>query len=193
MIKALATGEIQIITNCGLISEGLDVPAVEAVLLARPTQSLALYLQQVGRSLRLAPGKDRALILDCAGNLYRFGLPDAEQQWSLDGKPRRQREPGGDMPRLRHCEACGAINAPKAKTCTTCGESLAPTPQEQREIEAELRRVEHLRRIEALRGMRYGEALAWAGRDETKLQQVAAARGYRRGWIWHRLREVASS
>jgi hypothetical protein len=84
-------------------------------------------------------------------------------------------------------------NPPKAKTCMACGESLRPTPQEQREIEAELRRVEHLRRIEALRGMSYGKALAWAGRDETKLQQVAAARGYRRGWVWHRLQEIASS
>jgi DNA repair protein RadD len=188
LIKALATGDLEIITNCGIISEGLDVPAVEAVLLARPTQSLALYLQQVGRALRPSPGKARALILDCAGNLYRHGMPDAERQWSLDGKPRRQREQS-DMPRLRHCEHCEAINPPKAKTCMACGADLRPTPQEQREIEAELRRVEHLRRIEALRGMSYGKALAWAGRDETKLHQVAAARGYRRGWVWHRLQE----
>lgn len=188
LIKALMTGEIHVITNCGLISEGLDVPAVEAVLLARPTQSLALYLQQVGRALRPSPGKARALILDCAGNLYRHGMPDSDRQWSLDGKPRRQREPG-DMPRLRHCEHCEAINPPKAKTCMACGADLEPTPHEQREIEAELRRVEHLRRIEALRGMSYGKALQWAGRDESKLHQVAAARGYRRGWIWHRLQE----
>jgi superfamily II DNA or RNA helicase len=188
MIRALATGEIHVITNCGLISEGLDVPAVEAVLLARPTQSLALYLQQVGRALRLSPGKDRAMVLDCAGNLYRFGLPDAMRQWTLDGRPRRQREPS-DMPQLRRCEHCEAINPPKAPTCVACGADLKPTPQEQREIEAELRRVEHLRRIEALRGMSYGKALQWAGSDEAKLQQVAAARGYRRGWVWHRLQE----
>src|SRR5258705_4662931 len=92
IIKALATGQIQVITNCGLISEGLDVPAVEAVLLVRPTQSLALYLQQVGRSLRPSPGKDRALVLDLAGNLFRHGMPDAEREWSLAGKPRKQRE-----------------------------------------------------------------------------------------------------
>jgi DNA repair protein RadD len=156
LIEALATGEIPVVTNCGLISEGLDVPAVEAVLLARPTQSLALYLQQVGRALRLSPGKDRALILDCAGNLYRHGMPDAMRQWTLDGKPRRQREPG-DMPQLRHCEHCEAINPPKAPACSACGADLRPTPAQQREIEAELRRVEHLRHIEALRSMRYPE------------------------------------
>jgi DNA repair protein RadD len=189
LIKALATGKLEIITNCGIISEGLDVPAVEAVLLARPTQSLSLYLQQVGRALRLAPGKDRALILECAGNLYRHGMPDAERQWSLDGKPRRQREPG-DMPRLRHCEHCSAINPPKAPTCTACGADLKPTSAEQREIETELRRIEHLRDIGALRSMRYTEAIAWAGSDEAKLHQVAAARGYRPGWVWHRKQDL---
>jgi ribosomal protein L40E len=94
------------------------------------------------------------------------------------------------MPALRRCEQCEAINPPKAPSCSACGADLRPTPQEQREIEAELRRVEHLRRIEALRGMSYGKALAWAGRDESKLHQVAAARGYRRGWVWHRLQEL---
>ena len=189
MIWALATGEIQVITNCGLISEGLDVPAIEAVLLVRPTQSLALYLQQVGRALRPAPGKDRALILDLAGNLYRHDLPDANREWSLEGKPRKQRE-RSEMPRLRRCEACEAINPPKAPTCTACGASLKPTPAEQREIEAELRQIEHLRHVEALRGMRYAEALEWAGAEEIRLHQVAAARGYRSGWVWHRLQEL---
>jgi DNA repair protein RadD len=190
MIKALGTGELEIITNCGIISEGLDVPAVEAVLLARPTQSLALYLQQVGRALRPSPGKDRALILDCAGNLYRHGMPDDGRQWSLAGKPRRQREPS-EAPRLRHCEHCDAINPAKAKTCVACGADLRPTPQEQREIETELRQVEQLRHSEALRGMSYGRALKWAGSDESKLRQVAAARGYRPGWVWHRKQELS--
>lgn len=189
LIEALATGEIEILTNCGLISEGLDVPAVEAVLLARPTQSLALFLQQVGRALRPAPGKDRALILDCAGNLYRHGLPDDDRQWTLEGKARRQREQS-DMPQLRRCEHCEAVNPPKAPTCVACGADLRPTPQEQREIDTELRRIEHIRQNEELRRMSYGKALAWAGRDETKLQQLAAARGYRRGWAWHRLQEL---
>jgi DNA repair protein RadD len=64
ILKALESGEIRIVTNCGLISEGVNIPAVEAALLARPTQSTGLYLQQVGRALRIAPGKDRAIILD---------------------------------------------------------------------------------------------------------------------------------
>jgi len=192
LIKALATGEIQVISSCGLISEGLDVPAVEAVLLVRPTQSLALYLQQVGRALRPSPGKERALILDCAGNLYRHGMPDADRQWSLEGKPGRQREQS-DAPRLRRCEQCTAINRPKATTCSACGADLKPTPQEQREVEAELRRVEHLKHLESIRRMSYRQVVEWAGGDETRLHQVATARGYARGWVWYRLQELEAA
>jgi superfamily II DNA or RNA helicase len=188
MIQALGTGEIQIICNCGLISEGLDVPGIEAVLLVRPTQSVALYLQQVGRALRLAPSKDRALILDCSGNIWRHGLPDAPREWSLrEGKPRKQRE-SGNRPRLRVCECCEAINPPRSQTCSTCGSDLKPTPQEMREIAAELQRIEDLKRIEHLRSMRYIEAIEWAGNDYAKLTQVAAARGYKPGWVWHQQR-----
>jgi superfamily II DNA or RNA helicase len=186
-IKALAAGEISLITNCGLISEGVDVPAVEAVVLARPTQSLGLHLQMVGRALRIAPGKEKALILDLAGNSYRHGLPDADRKWSLDGSPRKQRE--RNPPQPRHCEYCDAVNKPRAPTCTSCGESLL-TLQERIEIEAELKRVEDLRQFEAVRTMNYRDAVDWAGSDKACLEQVAAARGYARGWVWHRMQEL---
>lgn len=189
IIRALASGEITVICNCGLIAEGVDVPAVEAVLLARPTQSLAMYLQMVGRALRLAPRKDRAMILDLAGNLYRHGMPDADRQWSLEGKPRKGRE-RCDAPHLRPCDSCGAINRPKAPSCTACGDNLAPTPAELREIEAELRRIETLEQLEELRKMTYRQAVDWAGRDEAKLHEVAAARGYAPGWVFHRVLEL---
>src|SRR5262249_49979148 len=105
LIAALATTQVQIVSNCGLISEGLDVPNVMAAILLRPTKSLALYLQQVGRALRPAPGKDRALILDHAGNTYRFGLADAPRCWSLEGRPRGET---GEAP-VRRCPEGGAL------------------------------------------------------------------------------------
>ena len=91
-VAAFAAGRLRVLSNVELFGEGFDVPGVEAVVLARPTQSLALHLQQVGRALRPAPGKEHALILDHAGNLARHGLPDAPRVWSLDAQPRRQRE-----------------------------------------------------------------------------------------------------
>ena len=86
-IASLGNGGLDVLCNCGLISEGVDVPAIGAAILLRPTASVALYLQQVGRALRPSPGKDRAIILDFAGNVARHGLPDEPRAWSLDAKP----------------------------------------------------------------------------------------------------------
>jgi superfamily II DNA or RNA helicase len=103
LIAALADGRLDILCNCGLISEGLDVPGVEAVTLLRPTMSRALYLQQVGRGLR--PGKPRAVILDHAGCTLRHGLPDAPHEWTLHGRQ-------ADSAAERHTRQCESQHAP---------------------------------------------------------------------------------
>jgi DNA repair protein RadD len=68
LIQGLATGEIEILVSCDLISEGLDVPSVGAIILLRPTESLALAMQQIGRWMRPAEGKAHLCVLDHAGN-----------------------------------------------------------------------------------------------------------------------------
>jgi superfamily II DNA or RNA helicase len=77
--------QIQVLTNCALFDEGLDIPGLDGVILARPTASLSRYLQMVGRSLRVAQGKEHAIIIDLAGNWERLGMPDDERNWTLDG------------------------------------------------------------------------------------------------------------
>ena len=69
-IGRFVSGETLILSNVDLFGEGFDVPAIEAVIMLRPTQSLSLYLQQVGRGLRPLAGKETAIILDHAGNSY---------------------------------------------------------------------------------------------------------------------------
>jgi superfamily II DNA or RNA helicase len=183
LIAALATGEIQVLCNCGLISEGLDVPVVTAAILLRPTKSLALYLQQVGRCLRPVPGKTKALILDHAGNTYRFGPADLERAWSLEGKAGKGEAP----PPLQRCSACGALILAAAMTCSECGTVLRePKP-----------RAPHVERASAplvatdwLAAMTYRRVLRWAGGDRDRLHLVAAARGYKPGWVYYRLQEL---
>ena len=189
LIAALGNGSINVICNCGLVSEGVDIPAIGAAIMLRPTASLALYLQQVGRALRPAPGKHKALILDFAGNTARHGMPDQPREWSLDTKPTRQREkPEGQ--RLRRCPSCTALNRPSAHSCANCGADLR-TARERREVEMVLRLAEQ-REVEAkVRNMSYGARLAWARGDEQRLLLVERACGYKRGWTWHRLRELA--
>jgi superfamily II DNA or RNA helicase len=186
LIAALGTGAIQVLCNCGLISEGLDVPVVTAAILLRPTKSLALHLQQVGRCLRPAPGKAKALILDHAGNTFRFGPADLERAWSLEGKAGK----GEALPPMQRCTGCGAIIPAAAMTCTECGTVLrVPKP-----------RTPHTERAGAtlvatdrLATMSYGQALRWAGGDRDRLHLVARARGYKPGWVYYRLQELAEA
>lgn len=82
-VEAFKSGAIQVLVNVDIFSEGFDCPDVEFVQLARPTLSLAKYLQQVGRGLRKAAGKDSCMIIDNVG-LYRvFGLPVADRDWDM--------------------------------------------------------------------------------------------------------------
>ena len=74
-------GKIDIIVNVNIFSEGFDCPDIEFIQLARPTRSLTMYLQQVGRGLRITEGKSKCIILDNVGMYSRFGLPDANRHW----------------------------------------------------------------------------------------------------------------
>jgi superfamily II DNA or RNA helicase len=166
-----------------LISEGLDVPGVVAAILLRPTKSLALFLQQVGRALRPAPGKTKALILDHAGNTLRHGLPDEPREWSLDGRAKKH----GHAPLCR-CEECGALNPISAEHCHECGTYFPDqrSPTKRARIEVSSRLVE----VDRLQAMSYRAAIRWAGGDRARLEMVAMARGYKPGWVWHRMQEL---
>jgi superfamily II DNA or RNA helicase len=186
LIAALGTGGIQVLCNCGLISEGLDVPSVVAVILLRPTKSSTLYMQQVGRALR--PGKPKALILDHSGNTFRFGMVDAPRTWSLAGRPKGERQ--GEAPLCR-CEQCGALNPIAALVCAECGAQLRE-PQSKREIRIGPLVELHQLTTDHLTTMSYRQALQWAGDRADRLHLVAQARGYKRGWVWKVLQERAA-
>jgi DNA repair protein RadD len=189
LIAALGTGEVQILCNCGLISEGLDVPTVTAAILLRPTKSLALYLQQVGRILRPADDKPRALILDHAGSTFRFGPVDAPRNWSLEGKAKHDVEP------VRRCSECGAINLIDAFECSECSAELRERrlpSSTSRTIQVEIRGrpLTEMKPADQIAAMSYLQCLRWAGNNEARLHQVAQARGYKRGWVWHQLQRA---
>ena len=80
VIKAFKNGNIDIIVNVDIFSEGFDCPNIEFIQLARPTKSLVKYIQQVGRGLR-KNGDKRCVILDNVGMYSRFGLPDEDRDW----------------------------------------------------------------------------------------------------------------
>ncbi len=187
LIAALGSGGLDLLCNCGLISEGLDVPGVVAAILLRPTKSLALYLQMVGRALRPAPNKPLAYVLDHAGNVHRHGLPAANRIWTLRGK--QQLYNAADC--LVRCPHCGAVNARGARLCAHCGGEL----HRKREPHVEVPGARLVEAIETpvndtvLAAMSYRAALQWAADHKgrlvrERLQRVARARAYNDGWVW---------
>lgn len=81
MIAQFKSGMIAVLVNVEIFTEGFDCPDVSFIQLARPTKSLALYLQQVGRGLRMVEGKKKTIIIDNVGLYNYFGLPDANRKW----------------------------------------------------------------------------------------------------------------
>jgi hypothetical protein len=124
-IQKLGNGELHGVSSCDIVSEGFDVPVVTAAILLRPTKSLGLHLQQIGRVLRPAPGKERAIVIDHVGNVAHckanrwslmHGKAEDNRVWSLDGKEKEKREAP-----VRRCEACFAIVPAAAEVCPECG------------------------------------------------------------------------
>lgn len=125
-INAFKRKEIQVIVNVDLLGEGFDCPAIECVIMARPTMSYGLYCQQFGRGIRLLPGKQYGLIIDMVGNVKRHGLPDAPREWSLDRREKRSGGNSGDLT-TKTCSDCLAVYAVGPSRCPFCGGN-APAP-----------------------------------------------------------------
>lgn len=103
-LDMLADGRLKIIASCMIISEGFDVPAVAGAILLRPTLSLSLFLQQIGRALRPKEGGGCAIILDHVGNVHRHGMPDMDRVWTLEGA-RAEANP------VTQCEKCFIVQS----------------------------------------------------------------------------------
>lgn len=128
-LARLSRKETLVLSQCAILTEGWDLPSLETCILARPTASLCLHRQIIGRVMRAADGKDGALVLDHAGNHHRHGLVTEEVTLSLDSKVKRT----APAP-VRTCPACYCVCAMGVRVCPECGHVFV---SEQREIEVE--------------------------------------------------------
>lgn len=124
-LKCYAARQIDQIVAVDIISEGFDLPAIEVASFARPTQSLALYMQQFGRTLRPLPGKDKALIIDHVGNVLRHLPPDRPRAWTLDRRDKRAKQGSDGIP-LRVCTRCFQPYERINRECPYCGHYEEP-------------------------------------------------------------------
>ena len=176
-IRRFKSGEISVLSNVELFGEGFDLPALEVAILLRPTQSLGLFLQQVGRALRPFPGKERAIILDHAGNTERHGLPDEERSWSLVGS-RGEKKKGAASEMVKICPKCFAAQFPGRTECSNCHFVFGIQSREVEHKEGELNEVD----LEAMRLQRRHEQSGASTFED--LVKLGRARNYKRPEFW---------
>lgn len=183
-IADFRAGKIQCLTSVGILSKGFDVKDISAVVLARPTKSLSLYIQQVGRGLRTAEGKQDCIILDHASNVTRHGMPDADFSRPLCTKKKGvsgSDHPEKEEPLPKACIKCEFIKPPKVHECPKCGFK----PEKQSEI------VETSDTLVKLRGTK-NKTIPKANKQTiySQLLHIAKARGYKSGWVAQKYRTI---
>jgi superfamily II DNA or RNA helicase len=178
-VARFASGDLQVLVTVDVVSEGFDIPAAGCAILLRPTQSLGLYLQQVGRVLRPAVDKKLAIILDHVGNVHRHGFPDDPRDWSLDDRLKRAVGAGGAALSVRTCPACFAAFKP-APLCPCCGAACAPPPRVIRQQDGELKELQR-------EAVKQRTAERRQARTLQELIHVGQARGMKNpvGWAKH--------
>lgn len=197
-LAQIGAGELDILVSCDILTEGFDCPAASVAVLLRPTKSLNLYLQMVGRVLRLKPDGSRAVIIDHVNNVARHGTPRAPREWSLDAKRRKPREAA-----IRQCNVCFmAFDQGEKAQCESDNPKCLfavheAAPRELIEtVAGELMQVSETPEwaggvnIVRAKGDEWRTLLAHA-RTREQLQEIAKARGFRPGWIFHIERQRA--
>lgn len=186
ILNGLGNGKVHLVASCDLISEGTDIPAIGCAILLRPTQSLGLYLQQVGRALRPSEGKPYAVILDHVGNVLQHGMPDDERTWSLDGNVKRGKGAKKEATvRVEQCEKCYSVYEPQA-SCPNCGHVKEVVNASPQTVDGTLTEMtpQYAAMIRKQKSQEVGRA-----KSREELEAIAKARGYKPGWVNHILRQ----
>lgn len=189
IVARFVHGETLVLCSVELFIEGFDCPGIEVVQMLRPTQSVVVYLQAIGRALRPAPGKDRAIILDHVNNWERHGLPDDDREWSLEGKKKGKRKAQDEQPSLNvtQCPApCFTIFRKAEGACPKCGRAVDGGGRREMEVvDGELERVD----TDMLRKQRKKEQ--GAARTLRELVALGMRRGMNKPGAWAAITQAA--
>jgi superfamily II DNA or RNA helicase len=181
-------GEIMVLCNCALLSEGADFPACSALVLARPTRSKVRLVQMFGRVLRPFPGKGNAIILDHSGSLKRLGFPWDFPVTHLDtGKPKKSEseEPEKPEPLPKVCPHCQRLKPIRTPKCPYCGFE-ATKPCDLDPVDGDLVQIRGKKMPSAL------QTLESIGRTRVfhQLCWIAQERGFKPGWAAMKYKEA---
>jgi superfamily II DNA or RNA helicase len=183
IINQFKNGEIKVLTNVELFTEGLDLPGVDTVIQLRPTKSLSLFLQFSMRSMNYRKGK-RAIIIDHVGNVERFGLPVDDREWSLKGKKRKSKDKP-DVKPTKTCPQCFGTFYNVKNACPYCGYVFeSETPTYKKEANVELVKVKQKKMVSDSIVLKKPSEL----KNMEEIKRYAKAKGYKNGWIYYQAR-----
>jgi len=188
-------GKYWVLTSCDLISEGMDLPAIECVIMLRPTMSLSLYLQMIGRGLRIFAGKVMTIILDHVNNFTRHGLPDDDRVWSLDGvKAKTKDEVIEDADKHRECPECYLYHVvPPDDHCPGCGYVYTAKERKKlKEIEGELIAINEEKLIREREEKRIKQLRIWGCKTYSDFLTLEKEFGYKSGWAYFKWKDYDS-
>jgi DNA repair protein RadD len=194
VVARLERGETHILINCFLMSYGVDIPSVEAVVLARPTRSLTMFLQMVGRGLRPSPetGKRDCILIDHGHVVENLGLPQSDFGWNLDDTRNASREAAERTKSaaevMRTCPECTAIwlTSEQGAVCPECGWKPLPKSKAITAHEADLEEMADVEDQSTPNDQRvmcfYREACGWYARRWPDRWMAKPKSG--RWWAW---------
>ena len=178
--RRLRSGETQVVCNVEVMTYGVDFPPVSCIVLAKPTKSVARYMQMIGRGLRPAGGKQSCFVLDHANAIRDVGFVEDDMPWSLDGKEKIQdrKERIKKEPKDIECPSCGTVFRSQPY-CPACGHELKSEHQEAiKALEADLEEID--------RKTKEAEKREWSVDDKARffgmLKGYTIKKGYKSGW-----------
>lgn len=194
-VRKFREQEIKILVNVNLFTEGVDLPNVDCVIMARPTASLALYLQFSMRCLNPRPGKT-AIIIDHANNFKSFGYPDDDRDWKQAIKSGKQKsktllkDPGLSIVTCDYCFAVVKASEVKDGKCPICGKPIkvheAKPISDVDLVEATRERKEKIKKIIQDQVMtNIVDKPVSELKSLSEFQAYARLHGYKSGWAWY--------
>lgn len=175
VLKDLEEGKISVISNVGILCTGVDLPFVSCIIMARPTKSYNLYIQQAGRGTRIFDGKSNFILLDHAGNILRHGYITSEREPILDESQSQTTEIN-----LKRCPTCFAICEKFEKECPYCKHKFGHAKKEVKLVEVDgiLVRISEDEEESILVQSFISE-----------LKETARRKGYKKGWVYFKLKD----
>ena len=182
ILKNFEHGVIQVVTNCNVYSEGADMPWASCVVLAKPTKSLARFIQMGGRGLRLYDGKEDCILIDHAGAIPAHGFLDDDVEWSLTGIDKAWVNTKAKKKETLpiECEECRNIF--KGGTCPRCGWKIKRYGKAIKTTKAKLEQITK-KNVKQKKKRTYTMAEKRLFYGQLKL--VCKEKGYKEGWIAH--------